>query len=228
MITVHHLENSRSQRILWLLEELEIDYEIRKYKRDPVTSLAPPELAELHPMGKAPVVVDGDIVLAESAAIIEFLVDKYGQGKLRPEAGTDEHRSYTYWLHFAEGSLMPLMLVSLIVARIANAPMPFFAKPVARGIAGKVKAGYLDPNVKRSLDFMEKTLTASHFFCGNELSAADIQMSFPIEAAAVRSNLQSDYPKLSEFLERIHARPAYQRALEKGGPYELMGTSTKK
>ena len=228
MVTVHHLENSRSQRILWLLEELDIDYEIRKYKRDPVTSLAPAELAELHPMGKAPVVVDGDITLAESAAIIEYLVDRYGQGILRPEAGTDAHRCYTYWLHFAEGSLMPLMLVSLIVGRIANAPMPFFAKPVARGIAGKVKAGYLDPNVKRSLDFMEKTLTASRFFCGNELSAADIQMSFPIEAAAVRSNLQSDYPKLSEFLERIHARPASRRALEKGGPYELMGASTKK
>jgi glutathione S-transferase len=228
MITVHHLENSRSQRILWLLEELGVDYEITKYKRHPETSLAPPELARLHPMGKAPVVTDGDITLAESAAIIEYLVDHYGEGRLRPAAGTAEARSYTYWLHFAEGTLMPLMLVSLIVGRIASAPMPFFAKPIAKGIANKVRNGYLDPNVMRSLDFMEMTLARSSWFCGSELTAADIQMSFPIEAAAVRSNLQDDYPKLNGYLERIHALPAYQRALQKGGPYELLGASTKK
>ena len=228
MITVHHLENSRSQRILWLLEELEIDYAIEKYKRDPVTSLAPPELLKLHPLGKAPVVTDGDITLAESAAIVEYLVDNYGDGRLRPAAGSAEARSYTNWLHFAEGSMMPLMLVSLIIGRIASAPMPFFAKPIARGIAAKVRSGYLDPNVKRSLDFMESTLDASHWFCGDAMTAADIQMSFPIEAAAVRTDLQQNYPRLSDFLMRIHDRAAYKRALEKGGPYELMGASTKK
>lgn len=228
MITVHHLENSRSQRVLWLLEELGIDYAIEKYKRDPATSLAPPELCNVHPLGKAPVVTDGDITLAESAAIVEYLVDTYGDGRLRPAAGSAAARSYTYWLHFAEGSLMPLMLVSLIIGRIATAPMPFFAKPIARGIAAKVRSGYLDPNVKRSLDFMESTLGASRWFCGDSLTAADIQMSFPIEAAAVRTDLQQNYPQLSGFLERIHNRPAYKRALEKGGPYELMGARTKK
>ena len=228
MITVHHLENSRSQRILWLLEELEVDYDVQKYKRDPVTSLAPPELLKLHPLGKAPVVTDGNITLAESAAIVEYLVENYGEGRLRPAAGTAAARSYTYWLHFAEGSLMPLMLVSLIIGRIASAPMPFFAKPIAKGIATKVRDGYLDPNVKRSLDFMESTLSESQWFCGDKLSAADIQMSFPIEAAAVRSNLEKDYPQLCDYLQRIHARPAYKRALKKSGPYELMGASTKK
>ena len=228
MITVHHLENSRSQRILWLLEELGVEYKLKIYKRDPQTSLAPPELTKLHPLGKAPIVTDDAITLAESGAIVEYLVDKYDSGELKPEDGSAQKRAYTYWLHYAEGSLMPLMLTSLIVNRIESAPMPFFAKPIAKGIAGKVRQGYLDPNVKRNLAFLEATLNQSSWFCGDRMTAADIQMSFPVEAAAVRTRLESDHPKLAEFLERIHSRPAYQRALLKGGPYELLGASTKK
>lgn len=228
MITIHHLENSRSQRILWLLEELGLDYDIKKYLRDPATHLAPPEMLSLHPLGKAPVITDGDDTLAESGAIIEYLVRKYDHGRLRPVEGTPGGLAYTYWLHYAEGTFMSLMILSLIISRIETAPMPFFAKPIAKGIAAKVRNGYLDHNVKRNLDFMESMLNKSRWFCGDELTAADIQMSFAVEAASVRTSLQDDYPNLSAYLERIKARPAYQRALEKGGPYELLGASTKK
>lgn len=228
MITVHHLENSRSQRILWLLEELGLDYQIQKYARDPVTSLAPPELSKLHPLGKAPMVTDGDKTLAESGAIVEYLVRNYDDdGRLRPAPESPAGMAYTYWLHYAEGTFMPLMIVSLIIGRIETAPMPFFVRPIAKGITQKVRDGYLDANVKRNLDFMESTLKSTPWFCGDELTAADIQMSFPVEAAAVRTNLPDDYPNLAAYLERVRARPGYQRALEKGGPYELMGGSTK-
>ncbi|MDJ0909631.1 MAG: glutathione S-transferase [Woeseiaceae bacterium] len=223
MLTVHHLEHSRSQRILWLLEELGVDYEIKAYKRDPETSLAPPDMRDVHPLGKAPMISDGDITIAESGAIIEYLMDTYDDGTLRPAAGTPERRMWTYWLHYAEGSFMPLMILSLIIGRIETAKMPFFVKPIARGIAGKVRQGYLDQNVKRHLDWMESTLKESTWFTGENLTAADIQMSFALEAAEVRTDLNSEYPKLAEFLERIRARPAYQRALEKGGPYKLLG-----
>ncbi len=223
MLTVHHLEHSRSQRILWLLEELGVDYEIKAYKRDPETSLAPPDMRDVHPLGKAPMISDGDITIAESGAIIEYLMDTYDDGRLRPAAGTPERRMWTYWLHYAEGSFMPLMILSLIIGRIETAKMPFFVKPIARGIAGKVRQGYLDQNVKRHLDWMESTLKESTWFTGENLTAADIQMSFALEAAEVRTDLNSEYPKLAEFLERIRARPAYQRALEKGGPYKLLG-----
>ena len=228
MITVHHLENSRSQRILWLLEELGLDYQIQKYARDPVTSLAPPELTKLHPLGKAPMVTDGDKTLAESGAIVEYLVRNYDNGRLKPAAANSpEGMAYTYWLHYAEGTFMPLMIVSLIIGRIETAPMPFFVKPIAKGITQKVRDGYLDANVKRNLDFMELSLNSTPWFCGDELTAADIQMSFPVEAAAVRTDLQDEYPNLAAYLKRMQARPAYQRALEKGGPYELMGGKTK-
>jgi glutathione S-transferase len=228
MITVHHLENSRSQRILWLLEELGLEYEIRKYARDPLTSLAPPELLKLHPLGKAPILTDGRHTLAESGAIVEFLVRHYDNGRLKPAADSPAGMAYTYWLHYAEGTFMPLMIVSLIVGRIETAPMPFIVKPIAKGIAQKVRVGYLNANVRRNLDHMEATLNTSLWFCGDELTAADVQMSFAVEAASVRTNLQEDYPNLAAYLERLQARPAYQRALERGGPYELMGGSTKK
>jgi glutathione S-transferase len=223
MITLHHLENSRSQRILWLLEELGIDYEFRRYERDPETSLAPPELENIHPLGKSPVVTDGDSTLAESGAIIEYLVDNYGDGRLRPAPDSPEYLDYRYWLHYAEGSFMPLMIVSLILSRIEAARMPFFAKPIARGIVAKVRAGYLDDNVSRHLGFMQATLATRKWFAGDELTAADIQMSFAVEAAEVRADLGNAYPALAEFLERIRTLPAYRRALEKGGPYELLG-----
>ena len=225
MITLHHLENSRSQRVLWLLEELGVEYDIKRYERDKVTSLAPTELQEIHPLGKSPVITDGGVTYAESGAIIEHLVGKYDDGTLLPSDGTSERRAYTYWLHYAEGTFAPLMFIALIMNKIESAPMPFFIKPVAKGIAGKVKRGYLGINVKRNLDFMESTLNTSTWFCGESMTAADIQMSFAVEAADVRTNLREDYPQLAAYLERIHARPAYQRAIEKGGQFELMGAS---
>lgn len=223
MLTVHHLENSRSQRILWLLEELEVDYAIERYARDPETHLAPPELKGVHPLGKAPIVTDGDTTVAESGAIIEYLLGRFDDGTLRPASDTAEGRAFTYWLHYAEGSYMPLMILSLVVRRIETAPMPFFARPVARGIADKVRKGYLDANVKRHTEYLENHLAASTWFCGERFSGADIQMSFAIEAAEVRTDLAAHYPQLAGFLARIRARPAYARALERGGPYELMG-----
>lgn len=226
MITVHHLENSRSQRILWLLEELQAEYDVRLYKRDRETSLAPPELVAVHPLGKSPVVTDGDVTVAESGAIIEYLVAKHG-GKLKPPQGTDEQRAYTYWLHYAEGSFMPLMIVALILNRIETAPMPFFIKPVAKGIVAKVRGGYLENNVRRNLQHMESTLQASPWFCGSEFTAADIQVSFALEAAEVSGSLDDSHPAIRAFLERVRARPAYQRALEKGGPFDLMASRRK-
>jgi glutathione S-transferase len=223
MLTLHHLENSRSQRILWLLEELGVDYKIKRYKRDPKTSLAPPSLMKVHPLGKSPVITDDDITVAESGAIIEYLVGKYDDGRLLPPENTPERLAYTYWLHYAEGTIMPFLLLSLILGKIETAPMPFFIKPVARGITGKVRKGFLNQNIERNLEFMEQTLSQNAWFCGEAMTAADIQMSFPVEAAAVRTNLARDFPGLQAWLERIHALPAYRAALKKGGPYELMG-----
>ena len=226
MLTVHHLENSRSHRIVWLLEELGVDYDIKRYARDSQTGLAPPELVDVHPLGKAPVVTDLDRTLAESGAVIEYLVYEYDDGSLKPADGTAEQLAYTYWLHYSEGSFSPLMLLSLVLARIEDAPVPFFLKPVTRGIAGKVRDGFLDANVKRHMDYMESALSRSTWFCGDRFTAADVQMSFAIEAAEVRTDL-SGYPRLAGFLESIRARPAYQRAIEKGGQHALMSVSRK-
>jgi glutathione S-transferase len=219
MLIVHHLDNSRSQRVLWLLEELALPYEIKFYKRDKATMLAPAELIAVHPLGKSPVLTDGEITVAESGAIVEYLVGQYGQGRLIPPAGTAERRRWTYWLHFAEGSAMTPLLMKLIFDRIRNSPMPFFIKPIARGIADKVETGYITPNLNRQLDFMEAELRDRPWFAGSEFSAADIQMSFPLEAASARAGLNSSRPQLMDFLKRIHARPAYQQALARGGKY---------
>lgn len=222
MVVLHHLENSRSQRILWLLEELGAAYELKTYRRDPETSLAPPELLAIHPLGKAPVITHEDQAIAESGAIIEYLLDQFDSaGFLQPARSTAAYQQYRYWMHFAEGSFMPLMVMSLIFKRLENARMLFFAKPIARKLVGKVRQAYLQPNTKRAMDFMESTLAANEWFGGREFSAADIQMSFPVEAAAVRAGLD-DYPALQGFLDRIHARPAYRRALERGGELTLM------
>ena len=221
MITVHHLNNSRSQRVLWLLEELGLPYEIKKYQRNAETMLAPPELLQVHPLGKSPVITDGENTVAESGAIIEFLLERYGNGRLAPAAGSPERLRYRYWLHFAEGSAMSPLLLKLIFERIKVTKMPFFAKPVARGIANKVLGAMVDPNLKRQLDFMEAELGKSEWFAGAEFSAADIQMSFPVEASAQRAGLDASRPKLMAFLKRIHARPAYKKALERGGPYSF-------
>ena len=221
MITVHHLNNSRSQRVLWLLEELGLPYEIKKYQRNAQTMLAPPELLKVHPLGKAPVITDGDATVAESGAIIEYLLERYGNGRLEPAAGTPERLRFRYWLHFAEGTAMSPLLMKLVFERIKVTKMPFFAKPIARGIANKVLGAMVEPNLKRQLDFMEGELGKSEWFAGSEFSAADIQMSFPVEASAQRAGLNASRPKLMAFLKRIHARPAYARALARGGPYSF-------
>jgi glutathione S-transferase len=222
MITVHHLNNSRSQRVLWLLEELGIEYEIRHYQRDKITMLAPPELRAVHPLGKSPVISDGDVTVAETGAIVEYLLDNYSDGRLRPAPGTAAGRQFAYWLHYAEGSIMPLMVMTLIFRRLETAPMPFFVKPVARAIVRRVRSGFLDPNTKTHLDFMDAEVGKTGWFSGDNFSAADIQMSFPVEAANARGAM-SGRRNLAAFLERIHTRPAYQRALARGGPYELLG-----
>jgi glutathione S-transferase len=224
MIVVHHLNNSRSQRVLWLLEELGVPYEIKKYQRNPKTMLAPPELLQVHPLGKSPVITDDGTTVAESGAIIEYLLSRFSpgtQGRLAPAAGTPEGLRFTYWLHFAEGSAMPPLLLKLIFDRIPKSPMPFFVKPIAKGISAKVLSLMVEPNLKRQLDFMEAELGRSEWFAGGDFSAADIQMSFPVEAAAQRAGLDASRPKLMAWLKRIHARPAYRRALERGGPYDF-------
>lgn len=221
MITVHHLNNSRSQRVLWLLEELGVPYEVARYQRDAQTMLAPPELTKVHPLGKSPVITDDATTVAETGAIVEYLVERYGQGRLVPPAGTPERLRWTYWLHFAEGSAMPPLLLKLIFGRIKSTKMPFFVKPIANGIADRVLAAMVDPNLKRQLDFMEAELGRHDWFAGAEFSAADIQMSFPVEAARQRGGLDATRPKLMDWLRRIHARPAYRKALERGGPYSF-------
>ena len=221
MITVHHLNNSRSQRVLWLLEELGLPYEIKKYERDAKTMLAPASLRKVHPLGKSPVITDDGVTVAESGAIIEYLVERYGNGRLAPAIGTPERLRWRYWLHFAEGTAMSPLLLKLIFEKIPQSPMPFFVKPIARGICAKVLAMMVEPNLKRQLDFMEAELGRSDWFAGDEFSAADIQMSFPVEASAQRAGLDASRPRLMAFLKRIHARPAYRRALERGGPYDF-------
>ena len=222
MITIHHLNNSRSQRILWLLEELGLEYDIKCYQRDAKTMLAPPELRQVHPLGKSPVITDGGLTIAESGAIIEYLVERYGNGRLIPAAGTPERLRYTYWLHYAEGSLQPMLLMKLIFGRIEKGPMPFFVKPIAKAISAKVSEGFISPNLERNFDYLEGELGRSTWFAGEEFSAADVQMSFPLEAAVSRGGLDAKRPKLMAFLERIHARPAYKKAIERGGEYALL------
>lgn len=221
MLTVHHLDNSRSQRVLWLLEELGVPHEIRKYRRDPKTLLAPPELRAVHPLGKSPVIEDDGQVIAESGAIIEYLVDRYDTGRLAPPRGTPERLRFNYWLHYAEGSAMPPLLLKLVAARIATAPMPFFARPVARQIAGKLQSAFVDPQLALHLGYANDALARTGWFVGEAFSAADIQMSFPMEAAMARSGLAERLPHVAAFVERIRQRPAYRRALERGGPYTL-------
>ena len=221
MLTVHHLENSRSQRILWLLEELGVPYEVKRYERDKKTMLAPPALKQIHPLGKSPVITDGDVTVAESGAIVEYIVDRYGKGRLAPPPGTTERVRYTYWLHYAEGSVMPLLVMKLVLSRVPQA-VPGLIRPIARRIVSGIEDLYLGPNLRLQFDYLEGELAKSEWFVGNEFSAADVQMSFPIEAAQARGRLGTSHPRLAAFLEKIHARPAYQRALAKGGPYELL------
>ncbi len=220
MIVVHHLNNSRSQRILWMLEELDVPYEIKRYERE-ASMQAPASLRAVHPLGKSPVITDDGKVLAESGAILEYLIDTYGNGRFRPAPGAPERINYNYFMHYAEGSLMPLLLMKLIFSRIPSR-LPFFMKPVGRAIAKGANTTLLDPQIGNHFTFLEGELAKREWFAGPEFSAADIQMSFPLEAAAARAPILKRMPKLSAFLDRIHARPSYKRALDRGGPYELM------
>lgn len=217
MIVVHHLDHSRSQRVLWLLEELGLDYEIRAYARDPKTMLAPPSLKAAHPLGKSPVVVDGDKTLAESGAILEYLVDAYGAGRFAPPPGTADSLRYRYFMHYAEGSLMPPLLMKLVFTRMPRGA-PFVIRPIARMIAAKTLVSYVDPQIERHLDYLEGELKDRPWFAGEAFSAADIQMSFPLEVAAARAGLDARRPRLWDFVRRIQERPAYARAAAKGGP----------
>ena len=219
MITVHHLEDSRSQRVLWLLEELGLDYQIERYQRDPKTMLAPDSLKKVHPLGKSPVIVDDDRTLAETGAIIEYLVDRYGEGALKPPENTDEHLRYTYWLHFAEGSMMSLLLLGIVLDRMSKAPMPLIARPAGMVLGLGVKKKFLTPRLDAQLEFIDSDLKRSEWFAGDQFTAADIQMSFPLEALDTRADIGKQYPRIAAYLERIHERPDYQTALQRGGPY---------
>ena len=222
MLIVHHLNNSRSQRVLWMLEELGVDYEIKRYQRDPNTMLAPPELRAVHPLGKSPVITDDGQTIAESGAIMEYLNERYGQGRFSPPHGaTPERIRYNYWMHYAEGSAMPPLLFKLVFNRIATNPAPWPVSAITRKIAATVQGSFVDPNLKRHLDYLEAELNTHSWFAGEQFSAADVQMSFPLEAARSRAGLDASRPKLMAFLERIHARDAYKRALERGGPYSF-------
>ncbi len=221
MITVHHLENSRSQRVLWLLEELGLPYEIVRYARDPKTMLAPAELRRVHPLGKAPVITDDERTLAESGAILEYLVEAYGQGRLIPPPGTPARVRYTMWMHYAEGSAMPPLVMKLVFGRLPGRT-PALLRPLVRRVMAGAQRGFVDPQLKAHADYWEAELSRHAWFAGDDFTAADVQMSFPLEAAATRGRGTEGRPRVQAFLARIHARPAYVRALERGGPYALM------
>lgn len=225
MIRVHHLENSRSQRILWLLEELGLEYDVVRYARDPETMLAPAELRAIHPLGKSPVVEDSGQMLAESAAICEVLVQRYGKDSLWLEPGSPEWARQLYWLHFAEGSAMPPLLMKLVFDRVRGTKAPFFVKPILRGVADKVSRLLIEPQITSQLAYIDSELARAPWFAGERFSAADIMMSFPLEAAASRVGLGKQHRHITAFLDRIHARPTYQRALERGGPYGILGST---
>lgn len=204
MITVHHLENSRSQRVLWLLEELEIPYEIVRYERNKKTMLAPPELKKVHPLGKSPVITDGNLTIAETGPILEYIVEQ-ADGRFGAPAHREDALRYRYFMHYAEGSVMPPLLVKLVLTRI-----PIFGK------AGQKR---IQPMIDVHLDYIESELAQRQWFAGDQITAADVMMSFPLEAAAARADARKGRPHLDSWLNIIHARPAYQAALEKGGPY---------
>ncbi len=222
MITVHHLENSRSQRILWLLEELGVDYELKIYKRDAETSLAPKALEAIHPLGKSPVVTDGELVIAESGAIVEYLINKYGEGRFKPAGDEQAQLDYNYWLHHAEGTAAAQLVMKLLFTRIKEQKLPIIVKQIANKIADTVLSSYINPNVDRAVKHWEHALGKTGWFAGSEMTGADFMMSFPLEGASARAGLGDEYPNIKAFLKRIHALPAYQRGIKKGGEYALL------
>lgn len=217
MIRIHHLENSRSQRILWLLEELALPYEVVRYERDPETMLAPDALRTIHPLGKSPVLEEDGIIVAETGAIIEYIIETHGGGRLKPRAGTAEARAWTYWMHYAEGSAMLPLLLKLIFQRMPQNANPLM-RPLVKGVSSRAEAGFVDPRIREHVEYWESALAETGWFAGAEFTAADIIMSFPLEAAADRAGAGA-YRNISDFLQRVHARPAYAAALERGGPY---------
>lgn len=218
MITVHHLERSRSHRVLWMLEELGLPYELVEYRRDPETMRAPAELKKVHPLGKSPVVEIDGVVFAESGAILEQLVD-VAKGALRPELGSEAHRRYRFFLHYAEGSLMPPLLVSLITGQLRGKKVPFLVRPIGKAIASQIDGAYTNAELRSNVAFLEAELASRPFLAGDELTAADVQMSYPVWALLSRSDAPA--PKLRAYYERLKARPAYARAIERGGPIEI-------
>lgn len=221
MITLHHLENSRSQRILWLLEELGVEYEIKRYERDPKTNLAPDSLKAIHPLGKSPLITDGGKTIAESAVIISYLIRTYGKElDLVPETGTKAADQAEYWLHFAEGSLMPYLVMTLVFNKIKTSPMPFFVRPIAKAIANQVLQSFITPNVESTMTFINDHLSRNTWFAGDKMTAADFQMIFPLEAAMSRSEAAKAMPAIAKYVERVHATETYKAALKKGGPYD--------
>jgi glutathione S-transferase len=224
MITVHHLETSRSQRVLWLLEELGVPYDLKRYQRHPVTRLAPPELKQVHPLGKSPVITDDSLVIAESGAILEYLAERFAAGaqgdlaQLLPAPGTPEHRQLRFWMHYAEGSLMNWLVMKLVFTTIPTQPMPFFVRPVASALSKRVQGTLIDPNLQTATAFIEDHLQKNAWFAGPALSLADFQMSFAVVALMSRAKGASGCPAIDAYVKRMEARPAYQRALAKGGP----------
>lgn len=222
MITLHHLNNSRSQRIIWLLEELGMPYQVQRHERDAKTMLAPESLKAVHPLGKSPVIVDGDNTIAESGAIIEYLVNKDPERRLVPEAGTQAQLDYTFWLHYGEGSLMPPMVMRLVFEKIRTSPMPFFARPIAKGIVAKTYKTFLGPMLRTHLGYVEQHLGSHDWVAGEQMTGADIQMSFPLEASVARGLADpKQYPNIHAYVKRFQALPTYQRALEAGGEYDF-------
>lgn len=225
MLTVHYLEGSRAHRIVWLLQELRIPYELTTYARDTKTSLAPASLKKIHPLGKSPVITDGGLVIAESGAIIEYLVEQYGHNwvgdegcNLEPTKGTPEHRQCRFWMHYAEGSLMNWLVMGLVFRRIPTQPMPFFVKPIAKALCEKVIEQLIAPNLQSAQDFIEQHLAQHTWFAGEHLSMADFQMGFAVEALLTAGAPAAQYPHLHAYLSRIQARPAYQGAIAQAGP----------
>lgn len=217
MITLHHLDNSRSQRILWLLEELGLEYRIEQYQRDPETMLAPARLRDIHPLGLAPVLQDGELVLAESAVIIEYLLNEYAGEEWQPKRGEAGWLDYAYWMHSAEGSVMPMLVMKLVCQRV-QAKSPWLIKPIAKAISASVLKSFVQPSLDRHLAFMESSLKGQDWFVGQRLTGADVQLSYVIAAAAERDGLNDKYPRLSSWLDRVTSRPAWQRAIAAGGP----------
>lgn len=219
MVVVHHLEHSRSQRILWLLEELGVDYRIKRYERDAKTSLAPAALRKVHPLGKSPVITDQGETYAESALITEYLARTYGEAQWAPPVDDSRYWQFAYWMHYAEGSLMPPLLLKLVFERLRQGPAPFFIRPVLRKIADEVDKRFINAQIATHFGYVDRYLAEHEWFAGEKISAADIQMSFPLEAAVAGGTIDAAYPAVLAYVHRCHSRPAYREALKRGGAY---------